>query len=150
MSVPSGYPDVSPSVLLWGPTASLETLDRFFDENGTSQVWGLDCKTSPTATSSPAPASGTRGASGVTALTIATRSACLVWDVAGGGMPPRLRAFLDNVAIRKCRVSADGLVQSVRKTTSIRIAGVLDLRRLHTAAFPQDSEVSVLPYGVMF
>ena len=139
--VSSGYPAVGPSVLLYGPTSDQACLERFFYDQRNERSWGLDSKTASCAIPQPTEAALARSGAAVAVLTIATRSACLVWDVAHGGVPARLREFLDDAAARKCRVSADGLAQSMRESTGVCIAGLLELRRLHAAAHPHATEV---------
>ena len=80
----------------------------------------------------------------VSVLTVATRGACLVWDVAAGGVPQQLRMFLEDASARKCRVAAGELARGLLRTADVHVDGLLELRHLYAAANPSNAEVQSL------
>lgn len=142
--VASGYPSVGEAVQLWGPTANTHVLSHFLDVHGAARCWGVDYKVGALPGMPPLPEAeearaGSRGR--LLLLSIACCDACLVWDVAAGGVPRRLRHFLEDAAVQKCRVSAGALVATLLRSLCINAAGVVDLRQLQTEAYPDQPEV---------
>lgn len=151
VAVQTGYPSLGAIVQLWGPTADPGVLETFLDAHADVRAWGLDCKTAAAAAVARSGSSvsltgsggGRPGGGGgrVTLLTLSTADAALVWNVAGGGLPARLQAWLRDASIWKCRVSAEALVGALAKTEGARACGVVDLRRMHAQVEPHAAEV---------
>jgi hypothetical protein len=152
--VPSGYPALGDSVLLFGPTSDAALLERFLHEQRGQRAWGVDCRLAAPhgagagsggyedfASFAASAFAGAKPPPGAAVLTLATCGAALMWDVATGGVPPRLGAFLEDGSVRKCRVSAEGLAQRVARSMNIAVSGLLELRHLYIAAQPADPEV---------
>lgn len=151
VAVQTGYPSLGATVQLWGPTADPAVLDAFLGAHADARAWGLDCKTAAAAavarsgssTSLSGSGGGRPGGGGgrVTLLTLSTTDSALVWNVASGGLPPRLQAWLGDSSVWKCRVSAEALVVALAKTEGARACGVVDLRRMHAQVEPHATEV---------